>query len=92
MCVPDGACVLRWHRAVRSTVLYDTLDNLLAVHGHDGATTVEFLDDDAGGGDDSGACRFTSTARILPDDHEIARKADTTGASVNEAECRSTLP
>jgi hypothetical protein len=41
---PDGSCVLRWHRSVGSTVLYDTIEDLLAVHGHGGATTVQFLD------------------------------------------------
>lgn len=41
---PDGTCVLRWLGDYRSTVVWRTLDEAMAVHGHDGATRPVFLD------------------------------------------------
>lgn len=46
---PDGTCVLRWLSQWRSTVVWADLAGLEAVHGHDGATTVIWLDDAAPG-------------------------------------------
>ncbi len=42
----DGACVVRWIKGatkqnVASTVFYDSKEELLKVHGHDGKTTLE---------------------------------------------------
>lgn len=37
---PDGSCVLRWDTAVRSTVLYDSVEDVERITGHDGATRV----------------------------------------------------
>lgn len=42
----DGTCVVRWIRGatkqnVASTVLYDSKEELLRVHGHDGMTVLE---------------------------------------------------
>lgn len=39
---PDGSCVLRWRTEVRSTVLYESMTDLIAVHGHNGATSVVY--------------------------------------------------
>lgn len=50
----DGTVVLRWldakseenrERGVRpTTVLHESLDSVLALHGHNGLTTIELLD------------------------------------------------
>jgi hypothetical protein len=41
---PDGTAVLRWDTKVNSTVFYSSIDDLQAIHGHDGKTTVMWLD------------------------------------------------
>lgn len=41
----DGTAVLRWHGEHRSTVVYEAgVSTILAVHGHNGATEVVYLD------------------------------------------------
>ncbi|WP_426568136.1 hypothetical protein [Streptomyces canus] len=45
VCWPDGSVVLRW-RERPSTSVWDSLEVMLSVHGHDGATRVVWLDDD----------------------------------------------
>jgi hypothetical protein len=42
---PDGTCVIRWQTELRSTVVYDNVADLVAIHGHDGRTVVTWLDD-----------------------------------------------
>lgn len=42
----DGTCVLRWLTDHRSTAVYASMDDLVAIHGHDGATRVVWLDDE----------------------------------------------
>jgi hypothetical protein len=42
----DGSCVVRWIKGatlanVASSVFYDTKEDLLAVHGHNGMTVLE---------------------------------------------------
>lgn len=39
---PDGSVVLRWDTRVRSTVMYDSLEDLEAITGHGGKTRVVF--------------------------------------------------
>jgi hypothetical protein len=41
---PDGRAVLRWDTKVNSTVLYESLADLEAIHGHGGKTVVHWLD------------------------------------------------
>lgn len=41
--LPDGVCVLRWHRSYGSTVFHNTIEDPLTVHGQGGETTVQFL-------------------------------------------------
>lgn len=43
----DGACALRWMTRYASTVHHDSIENVLAVHGHDGKTVVEWIDPDS---------------------------------------------
>jgi hypothetical protein len=40
----DGTAVLRWTVALVSTAVYDSMEDLVAVHGHGGATTVRWVD------------------------------------------------
>lgn len=39
----DGCCVLRWTTATKSTSLYASMTDLLAIHGH-GTATVPMYD------------------------------------------------
>lgn len=41
----DGSCVLRWTTAVRSTVFYSSMEDVVAIHGHGGKTEVVFTSD-----------------------------------------------
>lgn len=40
----DGVVTLRWITSLRSTAVYESVDDLVAIHGHDGATTVVWAD------------------------------------------------
>jgi hypothetical protein len=40
----DGAVALRWYGEHPSTEVWSSLDDMLAVHGHEGETIVHFLD------------------------------------------------
>jgi hypothetical protein len=42
--LPVGWCRVVWRGRFRSTVLWPSIDQVVAVHGHDGATRVEWLD------------------------------------------------
>ena len=41
---PDGTVTIRWQSGRPSTIMWDSLDDALGVHGHDGRTRVEWLD------------------------------------------------
>jgi len=41
----DGSCALRWLTQFRSTAVYATMTDLVAIHGHGGKTTVCYIDD-----------------------------------------------
>lgn len=41
----DGTIAMRWRSEHRSTAVYASMDDLIAIHGHDGATRVEFCDE-----------------------------------------------
>jgi hypothetical protein len=36
----DGVCAMRWLTATASTAIYSSLEELIAIHGHGGATEV----------------------------------------------------
>jgi hypothetical protein len=38
----DGTCALRWRTATASTAVYDSLADLVVIHGHGGKTLVVF--------------------------------------------------
>lgn len=41
---PDRTVVIRWRGQHCSTVVWADIDSALAVHGHDGATRVDWID------------------------------------------------
>lgn len=43
---PDGRAVLRWDTKVNSTVFYDSVADLKAIHGHGGKTALHWIDPD----------------------------------------------
>jgi len=42
----DGTCAMRWVTSYHSTAVYDSLPELVAIHGHDGLTRVRWIGDD----------------------------------------------
>lgn len=40
----DGTAALRWRSGLASTAVYASVEDLVAIHGHHGATTVVWLD------------------------------------------------
>lgn len=41
----DGRVAMRWiATTLRSTGIYDSLDDMLSIHGHDGRTEIHFTD------------------------------------------------
>ena len=40
----DGRAVLRWVTRLRSVAVYDSMEDVEAIHGHDGRTTVQWVD------------------------------------------------
>jgi hypothetical protein len=41
---PDGATVIRWRGERQSTVVWPSIDDVKAIHGHNGATRIEWID------------------------------------------------
>jgi hypothetical protein len=44
----DGAVALRWYGDYPTTTVWDGIESVVAIHGHGGATTIEWLDPEAG--------------------------------------------
>lgn len=42
-----GKVVIAWMRTPISIDIYDSVDDLLAIHGHNGRTRIRWLDDEA---------------------------------------------
>lgn len=40
----DGKVAMRWNGEHRSTVVYDAIGDVEAIHGHDGKTRIEWVD------------------------------------------------
>ncbi len=40
----DGTCAMRWLTRLRSTAIYASLDEIQAIHGHDGRTEIHYID------------------------------------------------
>lgn len=41
---PDGTVAMRWNTGTKSTVIYDSIEDVVAIHGHGGATLVNLID------------------------------------------------
>lgn len=39
-----GKAALQWTTAVRSVAIYDSLEDLMAIHGHNGKTLLVWID------------------------------------------------
>lgn len=42
---PDGACALHWVSALKSTAVYTSIEDVRAIHGHEGRTRIVWLDE-----------------------------------------------
>jgi hypothetical protein len=42
----DGRVVLRWLTYLSSIAIYNSLADAIAIHGHDGTTDIEWVDDE----------------------------------------------
>jgi hypothetical protein len=40
----DGTAVLRWLVELKSTAVYNNVDELIAIHGHEGSTLLRWID------------------------------------------------
>lgn len=40
---PDGKVVMRWFTATASTAFYDSIQDVVEIHGHGGKTQVVFV-------------------------------------------------
>jgi hypothetical protein len=40
----DGTCVIRWGGDRRSTVVWPDIEDVIFIHGHNGATTITWVD------------------------------------------------
>lgn len=45
---PDGTVATRWRGEHPATAVWPNIEEVVAVHGHNGATVVRWLDDDLG--------------------------------------------
>lgn len=41
----EGKCVLVWRTEHKSTAIYENVSDLIAIHGHNGKTVIEWIDD-----------------------------------------------
>ena len=40
----DGAAVIRWNTATSSTAVYESVEAIIEIHGHNGATKILWID------------------------------------------------
>ncbi len=62
----DGTCTMRWRTHINSTSIYDSVSDVEAIHGHQGATTIVFIDWEPSCGSTSAASRSRATASSSP--------------------------
>jgi hypothetical protein len=41
---PDHSAVLKWLSEVHSTIVYNNISEVEKIHGHEGATRIEYID------------------------------------------------
>lgn len=46
----DGQCVMRWQTEIPSTAIYNSIQDLVSIHGHEGRTFARFEDGSVVGG------------------------------------------
>jgi hypothetical protein len=46
---PDGRVSYRWNTATATSVTADSISDVVEIHGHDGATSLKWLDPERGG-------------------------------------------
>lgn len=44
VCFTDGTCVVHWYGERRSTVVWSSIEDVEAIHGHGGASRILWLD------------------------------------------------
>jgi hypothetical protein len=42
----DGRCVIRWLTFLSSLSIYDSIEDAIAIHGHEGSTDLHWVDDE----------------------------------------------
>lgn len=42
---PDGYVAIRWNTEHRSSVIYDSMKDVVVIHGHGGKTRVDWIDE-----------------------------------------------
>ena len=42
---PDGCCATRWNSKIAQTCAWESVEDVVAIHGHDGKTRIRWLDD-----------------------------------------------
>ena len=63
----DGQVAVRWVSEVPSTSLWNSVADLLAVHGHRGATVIHWIDPEPGGTGSPPGRVVNGTAQRRPD-------------------------
>lgn len=43
---PDGRVSYRWNSSIATTVAAESVEDVIAIHGHDGATRLVWVDED----------------------------------------------
>jgi len=43
--LPSGAVVLEWHTKFVTRAFYNNIEEVIAIHGHDGKTLLRWIDD-----------------------------------------------
>ncbi len=43
----DGIVAMRWKTRWKSTAIYESVEDLTAIHGHGGKTALQFIDSEA---------------------------------------------
>ena len=38
----DGTCAVRWNSSMASTAVFSSMDDIVAIHGHDGKTRIVY--------------------------------------------------
>lgn len=42
--LPSGKVVMEWLRTPNAVSIYDSIEDLISIHGHEGSTIVEYIE------------------------------------------------